>query len=85
MPISIEMSPASERYLQQLAARGIYRNYAAAIDEAAELLKRRDQLRALVLSGIRQADRGELLDADEVFARPMKRAQQIEASARGTA
>jgi predicted transcriptional regulator len=80
--MSIEISADNERYLQQLVARGIYRDRAEAIDEAVELLKRRDQLRIDVRAGIEQADRGELLDAESVFQRLLARAHQIETSAR---
>jgi Arc/MetJ-type ribon-helix-helix transcriptional regulator len=79
----MSISAENERYLQQLVERGVYRDRAEAIDEAVELLKRRDQLRSDVRAGIEQADRGELLDADEVFRRLEARARQIEARARG--
>jgi len=77
-----EISAKNERYLQQLVERGIYRDRGEAVDEAVELLKRRDQLRGDVHSGIEQADRGELLDAEDVFRRLEERARQIEAKAR---
>jgi predicted transcriptional regulator len=63
----------------------MYRDRAAAMDEAVELLRRRDQLRSDVRAGIEQADRGELLSADEVFTRLEERARQIEASSRNQA
>ena len=80
--MSTEISAENERYLQLLIERGIYRDRAEAIDEAVELLKRRDQLRSDVHSGIEQADRGKLLDAEDVFQRLEERAHQIEAKAR---
>jgi antitoxin ParD1/3/4 len=83
--MSTEISADNERYLQQLVERGIYRDRAAAIDEALALLKRRDQLRGDVRAGIEQADRGELLDAESVFQRLLARAAQIESSARAKA
>jgi Arc/MetJ-type ribon-helix-helix transcriptional regulator len=83
--MSAEISAENERYLQQVVDRGIYRDRAEAIDEAVELLKRRDQLRSDVHSGIEQADRGELLDAEDVFRRLEERAHQIEANARAKA
>jgi len=79
--MSTEISVEAERYLQQLVDRGIYRDRAAAIDEAVALLKRRDQLRNDVRAGIEQADRGELLSADDVFRRLLERANRIEAQA----
>ena len=83
--MTTEISADSERYLQQVVARGIYRDRTAAIDEAVELLKRRDRLRTDVRAGIEQAERGELLDAESVFQRLLARAHQIESSARAKA
>jgi predicted transcriptional regulator len=80
--MSIEISAENERYLQQLVERGVYRDCAAAMDDAIGLLRRRDQLRDEIRAGIAQADRGELLDADAVFERLLERARQIEAQAR---
>ncbi len=83
--MSVEISAENERYLQQLVDRGIYRDRAAAIDEAVELLKRRDQLRVDIQAGIEQADRGELIAAEDVFRRLEERARQIETKARAQA
>ena len=80
--MSAEISAENERYLQEVVDRGVYRDRAAAMDEAVELLKRRDQLRSDVRSGIAQADRGDLLPAEAVFERLLARARQIEAQAR---
>jgi predicted transcriptional regulator len=82
--MSTEISPESERYLQELVESGLYRDRFAAIDDAVELLKRRNQLRSDVREGIAQADRGELLDPAAVFGRLLERARQIEAQARPT-
>jgi Arc/MetJ-type ribon-helix-helix transcriptional regulator len=76
------ISAENERYLQQLVERGVYRDLAEAIDDAVELLKKRDQLRSDVRAGIEQADRGELLDADLVLQRLEARAREIVDSAR---
>ena len=83
--MSTEISADNQRYLEQAVARGIYRDRAAAIDEALALLKRRDQLRSDVRAGIEQADRGELLDAESVFQRLLARAHQIESNSRAKA
>jgi predicted transcriptional regulator len=80
--MSTGISAENERYLQELVDRGVYRDRAAAIDDALALLKRRDQLRADVRAGIEQADRGEFIDSQEVFRRLDERARQIEAQAR---
>jgi len=83
--MGIEISAQNELYLQRLVAQGLYRDQAEAMDEAVELLKRRDRLRSDVRAGIEQADRGELLDAESVFQRLLERARQIESNARPTA
>jgi predicted transcriptional regulator len=83
--MSTEISADNERYLQQMIERGIYRDRTEAIGEALALLKRRDQLRCDVRAGIDQADRGEFLDAEDVFQRLLERARQIEAAARAKA
>jgi len=74
-------SPEYAHYIEQLVARGIYDSPQGALEAAVSLLIQRDQLRSDVLAGTDQADRGELLPADEVFARLERRAQEIEARA----
>ena len=83
--MSVEMSAENERYLQQAVDRGVFPDRAAAIDEAVELLERRDQLRSDVQTGIEQAERGELIAAEDVFRRLEERAREIEAKARAQA
>jgi predicted transcriptional regulator len=82
--MNTKISAQNERYLEHVVAKGTYRDLAEAIDQAVELLKRRDTLRDDVRGGIEQADRGELLDADRVFRRLEERARQIEADASHT-
>jgi predicted transcriptional regulator len=79
--MSTEISAENEQYLQCLVERGVYRDRAAAIDDAVALLMRRDQLRSDVQAGITQADSGQLLNAEDVFRRLEERARQIEAQA----
>jgi Arc/MetJ-type ribon-helix-helix transcriptional regulator len=76
--MSADLSAESERFLRQAFERGVYPDRATAIDEAVELLKRRDRLRSDVRAGIEQADRGELLPADDVFRRLEERAVQVD-------
>jgi antitoxin ParD1/3/4 len=82
--MSIELSPENSRYISDLVSRGAFANEAQALDEAVLLLKRRESLRADVQLGIDQADRGELIPADEVFSRLEERADQIENAAGGS-
>ncbi len=78
-----ELSPENRRYIEELIQAGYYADESTALDEAVMLLRKRNDLRAEVLEGIQQADRGELLPADAVFARLEKRATEIEEAARG--
>ena len=80
-----DISPENQQYLDQAVANGTYPSEAQALDEAVELLRKRDQLRAEVNVGMAEAERGELLPEEEVFDRLEKRARQIEANARKSA
>jgi len=75
------LSPDSENYIKQAVQKGIYENETEALEQAVSLLKKRDQLRSDVEAGIREADGGELLPADQVFERLTARARQIETAA----
>lgn len=76
-----DISPESRNYISHVVELGIYPNAETALEEAVGLLKRRDQLRADVHVGIRQADHGELLPAAEVFGRLEQRLTEIESQA----
>lgn len=76
------LSPDNAQYIDEAVSRGAYPTERQALDEAVDLLRRRDQLRADVQVGIDQADRGELIPAEEVFARLEARAKSIEKSSR---
>jgi predicted transcriptional regulator len=77
-----DLSPENAEYIQAAVERGAYRDERQALDEAVALLKTRDALRSDVTAGISQADQGQLLPAEAVFARLEKRAREIESSAR---
>ena len=77
------LSADNEEYLNRVVKDGAYQDQREALDEAVALLRKRDQLRADVRAGIRQADRGELVPAEAVFERLEERARLIERKARG--
>jgi len=79
--MNVDLSPENSRYVRQRVEAGAYPNESEAVDEAIRLLRKRDELRADVLAGIGEADRGELLPAEDVFARLEERARQIEEAA----
>ena len=79
-----EISPENARYIDNAVRDGVYDNTEQALNQAVDLLRQRDRLRADVRAGIKQADAGQLLDADEVFERLEKRAAEIAASSKAT-
>jgi len=79
--MNIDLSPENRRCVRQRVEAGAYPNGSQAVDEAIRLLRGRDELRADVAAGIDEANRGELLPAEEVFARLEQRARRIEDAA----
>jgi antitoxin ParD1/3/4 len=77
----LDMSPENLHYLESAVARGAYPDTLAALDEAVHLLRRRDELRTQLQAGLEQADRGELIPAEEVFARLEQRAREVQGQA----
>lgn len=79
MPIrtsmNVSLTPELEQFVQSRVASGRYQTASEVVREGLRLLKEREQaretalkeLRAKILRGIEQADRGELLDGDTVF------------------
>jgi antitoxin ParD1/3/4 len=80
--MNIELSPESEQFLQQVVREGVYASQSQAINAALELLKRRDRLQRELQLGSEQAERGELIDGEEVFRELKQRAREITANAR---
>ena len=77
-----EISNDNSQYLDDAVQKGTYSDRSEALNQAVDLLKKRDQLRAEVQAGSDQADLGDLLPADKVFDRLEERARQIEEAAR---
>ena len=77
-----EISNDNSQYLDDAVQKGTYSDRSEALNQAVDLLKKRDELRAEVQAGIDQADLGVLLPANKVFDRLEERAQQIEEAAR---
>ncbi len=82
--MATEISPENQQYLKQVVQNGTYRDQREALDQAVELLRRRDPLRGDIQAGIDQADRGELIPAEMLFDRLEQRAEEIERRARST-
>lgn len=76
-----DLSPENEQFLQEIVTKGIFPSRGAALDAAIALLRKRQRLIADVQAGIDQADRGEVISAEEVFARLEARARNLEKAA----
>lgn len=72
--MNVNLTPELERLVQQKVQSGLYNNQSEVVREALRLLVEQDTLRAAHLTklrsaladGLAQADRGELLDGDQV-------------------
>jgi Arc/MetJ-type ribon-helix-helix transcriptional regulator len=57
--MSIELSPSSEQFIDQVVARGDFHDRTQALDQAVELLRRRQELLDHIDEGTGQLLRGE--------------------------
>lgn len=57
--MSTDHSWQNEEFIDSVVARGGYRSRGEALDDAVELLRRREELRAELKIGLEQLDRGE--------------------------
>jgi hypothetical protein len=64
----LDLSPENRNYLDAAVAAGAFPNALSALDEAVVLLRRRDETRRKLQAAVDQADRGELIPAEQVFA-----------------
>ena len=65
--MSVTLTADQQSVVRQLAASGRYSDEGQVLDEALELLRQRDDLRARLGVGIDQLDRGERLPIAEVL------------------
>lgn len=64
--------------VQQLIAQGKFQDEQALINEGIRLVIARETLHANIQAGIDELDRGEGIDADEVYAEARRRIKAIE-------
>ena len=72
--MNVNLTPELEKLVQDKVASGLYNNQSEVVREALRLLAEQERLRSQHLDGLRealaeglqQADRGELLDGEEV-------------------
>lgn len=84
MPLNIFLPPELEQFVAQEVENGAYHTPSEVIRDGLLLLKEREEIRRLRLEelrkqiavGIEQADRGELIDGAEVFARLREKSRQ---------
>jgi antitoxin ParD1/3/4 len=88
--MNVSLTPELETLVHAKVKSGRYLSASEVIREGLRLLEERDRLFELRLTelqqkltvGVAQADRGELLDEDDVFAELERDTQQIEAQRR---
>ena len=66
--MAIEITPELASTVQSIYAGGQYASEGEVLATALQLLQQRDQLRRDLQMGIDELDRGERLDADQVFS-----------------
>ncbi len=79
--MNVSLTPELEQLIHKKVESGLYLSASEVVREALRLLEERDRLNVLKLVelrkeiqiGIDQADRGELLDGPEVFAKLRKK------------
>ncbi len=64
--------------VQQLIAQGKFQNEQAVVNEGIRLVIARETLHADIQAGIDELDRGEGIDADDVYAEARRRIKIIE-------
>jgi Arc/MetJ-type ribon-helix-helix transcriptional regulator len=64
-----DVSPANDAFLTDAVARGIYKDRRSALDEAIELLRRKQEILARIELGTQQLSSGEYREFDEAGLR----------------
>ena len=88
--MNVSLTPELEQLVHEKVKSGRYLSASEVVREGLRLLEERDRLHNLHLAelqqkltlGVEQADRGELLESDDVFAELEADIQQIEAQRR---
>jgi antitoxin ParD1/3/4 len=89
--MNVSLTPELENLVNSKVNSGMYHSASEVIRAGLRLLQEQDELRALRLEGLRreiakgveQADRGELLEGQEVLAGLDRRIDEIAAAAKG--
>jgi putative addiction module CopG family antidote len=76
--MAIEITPEVESLINGIYAGGRYASQTEVVATALQLLHERDQLRHKLQRGCDELDRGERLEANEVFAELRQRAAELD-------
>jgi antitoxin ParD1/3/4 len=67
MNMNLEITPEIKEKIDNLIRAGDYETESEVIDDALNLLQKRNQLRSDIQEGILQLDRGEFFEEDQIF------------------
>jgi putative addiction module CopG family antidote len=73
-PMSVDLSPENEQFIDSVVAQGAFPNRKEALDEAVQLLRRRERLRKDIEEGLASGS----IPAEEVHARLRQHVAEIE-------
>lgn len=71
--MDVSLSPENEHFVRDALESGAYTDSAQVLDEALDLLRRKQALRRDVDAGIAQLDNGEVVPSDQMFDRLRRR------------
>jgi Arc/MetJ-type ribon-helix-helix transcriptional regulator len=76
--MGIEITPEVESLVHGIYSHGRYASEADVLSAALHLLQQRDQLRAELMRGYDELDRGERLSAEQLFSELRQRATELD-------
>jgi antitoxin ParD1/3/4 len=82
--MNVNLGPVFDKFITELLKSGMYQSQSEVVREGLRLLKEREELKKLRLAELRkqialgseQADRGEFVDGEEVFAEIRRRSAE---------
>jgi Arc/MetJ-type ribon-helix-helix transcriptional regulator len=80
--MAIKITPELEKVVHGIYAGGQYASETDVIAAALHLLQQRDELRSELQQGCAELDRGERLDAEDVFNNLRRRAAELDGRTR---
>lgn len=82
--MNVNLGPTFDEFVAEMLKSGLYQSQSEILREGLRLLKEREELKKLRLAelrkeirlGVEQADRGELIDGKQAFAKIRKKSAQ---------